>query len=67
MPPDATCRTLNITAFPNYQADGLIEDYVQYMREGATKFAFGVEDVIGNPLGLLMISLVITHSPFLAV
>ncbi|MDQ3712898.1 MAG: SDR family oxidoreductase [Acidobacteriota bacterium] len=51
VPPEAMREGLKSAGFPNWQADGLIEDYAHYARGAAAEIASGVKDAIGKPLG----------------
>lgn len=47
--PEAMCEALNSAGFPDWQADGLIEDYAHYSRGEAAEIASGIQDATGKP------------------
>jgi uncharacterized protein YbjT (DUF2867 family) len=49
VPPDAMREALLGFGFPEWQADGLIEDYAHYARGEASELASGIEDATGKP------------------
>lgn len=49
VPPEAMREALKSAGFPDWQADGLIEDYVHYHRGEASEIASGVRDATGKP------------------
>lgn len=49
VPPDAMRKTLIEVGLPDWQADGLIEDYAHYSRSEAAEVTTGVRDATGRP------------------
>ena len=49
IPPDAMRDTLLGVGFPDWQAEGLMEDYAHYRRGEASVIASGVQDATGKP------------------
>ena len=49
VPPEAMRASLKNVGFPDWQADGLIEDYAHYRRGEAAEIASGVRDATGKP------------------
>ncbi len=49
IPPDAMRDALQGVGFPDWQAEGLIEDYAHYRRGEASAIASGVQDATGKP------------------
>lgn len=47
--PEAMREALNSAGFPDWQADGLIEDYAHYSRGEAAEIASGIQDATGKP------------------
>jgi uncharacterized protein YbjT (DUF2867 family) len=48
IPPDTMRDTLLSVGFPDWQADGLIEDYAHYRRGEASAIASGIQDATGK-------------------
>ena len=48
VPPEAMREALGKAGFPDWQADGLIEDYAHYKRGEAAEIALGVEGATGK-------------------
>ena len=52
VPPEAMREALKNIGFPDWQAEGLIEDYAHYARHEAAEIASGIMDSIGkSPIG----------------
>jgi uncharacterized protein YbjT (DUF2867 family) len=49
IPSDTMLDTLLSVGFPDWQAEGLIEDYAHYRRGEASAIASGVQDATGKP------------------
>jgi uncharacterized protein YbjT (DUF2867 family) len=49
VPPAAMRDALLHVRFPEWQADGLLEDYAHYRRDEASGVASGVKDATGKP------------------
>jgi len=49
VPPEAMRGALAAAEFPDWQADGLIEDYAHYSRSEASEVATGVHEATGKP------------------
>ena len=47
-PPEAMLSALLGFGIPQWQAEGLIEDYAHYRRGEATSIATGIQDAIGK-------------------
>ena len=47
--PEAMKATLINAGLPLWQADGLLEDYAHYRRDGASVIASGVKEATGSP------------------
>lgn len=48
IPPDTMRDTLLSVGFPDWHADGLIEDYAHYRRGEASAIASGIQDATGK-------------------